>query len=124
MSNTEKLYEVNVTAIGADVAAFMEDKMIILFNEGVPPELEDISVRHSGGELTDELRVGDVIQFDDAAYAITAIGVEASPNLKKLGHVTLNFDGNTEPTLPGTIHLEAKKLPSLEVGSVIHIKRP
>lgn len=121
--NVKQLYDVKVTELGKDVPLFSSEKMIILFNEDAPAELHDICVLHTTGELTEPVEAGDVIRFDEEEYRVTAVGGEANRTLGELGHVTFKFDGSDTPTLPGTIHLEEKALPSVEVGTAIQIKR-
>lgn len=122
--NVKQLYNVKVTEIGKDVPLFAEEKMIILFNHEAPAELRDICILHTAGELTEPLQAGDVVRFDDKDYPITAVGGEANRTLAELGHVTLKFDGSEIPALPGTVHLEDKPLPTVQVGTTIRINRP
>lgn len=119
----QPLYTVKVTEVGKEVPLFAEEEMMVLFNEDAPPELRDICVLHSSGELSVPLQVGDVVLFDQEQYRITAIGDEANRTLAELGHVTFKFDGCDRPSLPGTIHLERKAVPNVTVGTVVQIKR-
>ncbi|HHW02163.1 MAG TPA: hypothetical protein GXX35_05065 [Thermoanaerobacterales bacterium] len=54
-------------------------------------------------------------------HLITAVGDVANKNLKDLGHVVLNFNGNTTPELPGYIHLTPDLMNKIEVGTKLEI---
>ena len=54
----------------------------------------------------------------DQEWRITAIGDVAEKNLGALGHVTLVFDGASEPRLPGALHLSGSHPePALAAGT-------
>ena len=53
--------------------------------------------------------------------AITAVGDIAQSNLETLGHLTVVFSGAKEAGLPGSICVEAKPLPNLNLGSKIAV---
>ncbi|MEM5596174.1 PTS glucitol/sorbitol transporter subunit IIA [Niallia circulans] len=38
-----------------------------------------------------------------------------------MGHITLRFNGATTPELPGTLYIEDKDMPVLEIGTKIRI---
>ena len=50
---------------------------------------------------------------------MTAVGSVATQNLAELGHVTLKFDGQRIPELPGSIYLLGGKLEVLQHGDVL-----
>ncbi|ADQ15698.1 PTS glucitol/sorbitol transporter subunit IIA [Halanaerobium hydrogeniformans] len=117
----EAIYEIEVTALGDQVEEFLEQDLIILFNDNAPAELAEISVIHTKSELKGEIEIGDYIQIDDKKYQITAVGEVVNKNMSRLGHATLRFNGNTKAQLPGDINLEKSKLPEINNGTIIKI---
>lgn len=117
-----KKFEAVVTAIGDMVEEFIEQKMIILFDESAPQELREISVVHRGRKLMEDVVPGDVLYLGRVSFKVTAVGDVANKNLAKIGHVCLKFDGKTTPELPGNIHLEEKQIPMPKVGEEILIQ--
>ena len=64
------------------------------------------------------LAVGDTVRIDDQTWTITALGEVAEKNLANLGHVTLVFDGDSEPRMPGAVHLAGiDEVPALVQGA-------
>ncbi len=51
------------------------------------------------------LAVGQKVQIGDQDWSITALGNLAEKNLGARGHVTLAFDGESEPRMDGAVHL-------------------
>ena len=117
----ETIYEIEVTALGDQAEEFLEQDLIVLFNDNAPKELAEISVIHTKCELKGEIEAGDYIQIDDKQYQITAVGEVANKNMSRLGHATLRFNGNSEAQLPGDINLEKSKLPEINKGTIIKI---
>ena len=103
------IYENQVTAMGAGVEEFKDAGLFIIFGENAPEELKDYCYSVS------------VNPIGDASYKITAVGEEAPVTLAGLGHCTINFSGATEVELPGTIYVENKEMPVVEVGTKIMI---
>lgn len=114
-------YEAVIIEIGDVAEEFIQQKMLILFNESAPLELKEISVIHSGGILQEEIKVGDFFFLGDKKYKVTAIGEVANKNFKNLGHVCLVFDGKNIASLPGNIHLDGEILKMPEIGEKIKI---
>lgn len=117
------IYTTSITALGSQVAEFLDQRMIILFQENVPAELADYCVLHDGNHLEGEIQVADILRINDETYQITAVGEAVNQNLGSLGHITLSFDGSRAAELPGTLYLEAKDIPALEPGDAIQIIR-
>lgn len=116
------IYKTIVTGIGKFAAAFCDEKLIILFKDNAPEELADYCVLHTGNEVLDSVRQGDVLVAEGTEYKVTYVGDEVLANLKNLGHITLRFDGRTEG-LGGSICLEEKVLPDIRIGGSISIYR-
>ncbi|WP_422445191.1 PTS glucitol/sorbitol transporter subunit IIA [Thermoanaerobacterium sp. DL9XJH110] len=117
-----KKYEATVTAIGELVEEFLSQRIMVLFNKNAPLELQDISVLHTGGELLEDVRVGDNLSIGDRRYTVTAVGDVANKNIRRMGHTCLKFDGRTSPELPGDIHLKGDEPPRVNLGEKIIIE--
>ncbi|WP_119068411.1 PTS glucitol/sorbitol transporter subunit IIA [Rubrobacter indicoceani] len=107
MTETETIYATEVTELGPEVAEFLEADLMILFAEGAPPELAEISVNHRPSEKREAPPVpGDVLVIQDHELRITAIGEKAWSNVLQLGHAVFKFNGASEVELPGEIYIE------------------
>ena len=119
-------YQVKVTGLGEDALAFWgedDNNFIIIFNEDAPPELADLSVLHTKGELKEPPAVGDTLKICDKSFKITAVGYEALKTLPELGHCTIDFRGGSEPDRPGCIMVEGDELlpEDIKIGGMIEI---
>jgi PTS system glucitol/sorbitol-specific IIA component len=105
-------YDVTVTGLGPMALEFlnpeMEMQFVILFNEDAPPELAELAILHTPGELKEAPAPGDTMRIGEKTYAITAVGDEAIETLTTLGHCTLAFKGDTEPYRPGCLMLDGE----------------
>lgn len=102
------IWRAKISHIGRYATQSLGEQRLILFSFQAPESITDYCVVHEQGVLTQPLAVGQFLELFDTTYAISAIGDVASRNLKQLGHITLLFDGATEPELPGTVHLRGK----------------
>ncbi|MFX3619219.1 MAG: PTS glucitol/sorbitol transporter subunit IIA [Sporolactobacillus sp.] len=116
-----KIYENQVQSIGSLAKEFLNEKMVILFGEQAPSGLKDYCYGIGVKPIDGAIRVGDCVLFNDKRYTITAIGNLVQKNLVDLGHITMKFDGSTVPELPGTLYLEEKELPVIDIGTTIEI---
>ncbi|WP_347548493.1 PTS glucitol/sorbitol transporter subunit IIA [Pseudalkalibacillus hwajinpoensis] len=119
----EVIYQTKVNKLGPLVEEFYDEKMMILFKEDAPAELAEYCILHSENNLNGEIKKGDTLQIDHHNYRITAVGSAVNKNLSTLGHITLKFNGEEEPDLPGTLVLEEKEMNHVQVGNVIKISR-
>ena len=82
---------------------------LVLLVAGAPAlgEIHDVTVGPDTAfhPQTVTIAVGDTVRIGDQTWTITALGEVAEKNLANLGHVTLVFDGETEPRMPGAVHL-------------------
>jgi PTS system glucitol/sorbitol-specific IIA component len=115
-------YETTVTAVGEQVAEFIDHGMLIWFAEGAPEELHFFSVLHRPTNTTGGVRPGDTVRIDDRAFRVTAVGEVANDNMVNLGHMDLKANGDTEPPLPGDICLEKLPLPEPRPGTTLVIE--
>ena len=105
------VYENEVIEIGESVKEFAGGNMFIIFGEGAPEELREYCYLVSIKPVDGEIKPGDILNIDEAAYAITAVGAEAAKTLARLGHMTVNMSGRSNATLPGTVYTEAAEVP-------------
>lgn len=122
---SKKIYGTKVTALGGQVGDFIEAaKMIILFEESLAlPELRDCCVMHTGNQVEDQIKVGDVFKIGEEPYEILAVGSEVQTNLTNLGHITVKFDGGKGEVLEGSLHVEEAPVPEITPGTEITIER-
>jgi len=114
------IYNTKVTGIGAMASTFLADKMLILFKDNAPDELADYCILHSGNQLSDAIQKDDVLVIAGEEYQVTYVGDEVQTNLHNLGHITLRFDGGNDG-LGGSLYLEDKAVPDINIGDVISI---
>jgi PTS system glucitol/sorbitol-specific IIA component len=102
------IYLTEVTKVGPEVEELLEEaRTLVLFEEGAPPELAEMSVLHEHSEKREEPpEAGDVMVIAGREYRITAVGESAWKNMLKLGHASFKFNGAKEVELPGEICLE------------------
>ena len=119
----KKYYHTKVVGVGGQVANFLSaGKMLVLFDDSmVLPELRDISVLHSGNPISDDdiIKPGDICKIVNTEFKIIKVGNDVQKNLKNLGHVVIKFDGGTGELLEGSIHVEDKPIPKIQVGDEI-----
>ncbi|MCD8019439.1 MAG: PTS glucitol/sorbitol transporter subunit IIA, partial [Clostridiales bacterium] len=115
------IYENQVKALGACVEEFKAANIFIMFGDNAPQELKDYCYSVSVNPINGEISPGQILKVGDAEYRITAVGEEAPVTLAGLGHCTVNFSGQIDVSLPGTIYVENKPMPVVEVGSKIQI---
>ncbi|MBO9100611.1 MULTISPECIES: PTS glucitol/sorbitol transporter subunit IIA [unclassified Rhizobium] len=116
-----------ITAVGPDVADLADGGVLILFADGAPPELAEVSVLHlpDVGPTEQEPSVGSSIRVGSASSRITAMGPIAWNKVLEIGHVVINFNDATTVDSPGAIcaaAIDADVLKSaLSVGTTITI---
>jgi glucitol/sorbitol PTS system EIIA component len=119
----ETIYENKVKSIGAMANSFLEEKMFILFGDEAPQELKDFCYNIGIVDADGEIQAGQTLYINDEEYKITSVGELVQRNLTTLGHITLRFDGATTPELPGTLYLESKDIPEIDLGTEFKIVR-
>ena len=103
----ETIYRTEIKEVGAEVGAFLEEKYLILFEFGAPPELAEMSVLHDRSHMRKEPPVaGDVLSIGEKEFRVTAVGEKAWKNIGDLGHAVFVFNGAREVEMPGQICLE------------------
>ncbi|KLI75648.1 MULTISPECIES: PTS glucitol/sorbitol transporter subunit IIA [Lacticaseibacillus] len=114
-------YETRILEVGSDARGFKDINMAILFGDEAPDALRSSCFIIQVTKILEPIQTGDVMVFGDQAYTITAVGDEVNTNLGNLGHTAVVFDGSTTPELAGSLYLEQKPYPQLDVGTVIKI---
>lgn len=111
-------YTTTVLEVGAEASAFLMENMAITFGGNAPEELRPYCFIIEKAELTGTLAVGQTVRVGPQVWTITALGEVAEKNLANLGHVTLVFDGEAEPRMPGAVHLTGvDEVPALVQGA-------
>ncbi|WNS78277.1 PTS glucitol/sorbitol transporter subunit IIA [Domibacillus sp. DTU_2020_1001157_1_SI_ALB_TIR_016] len=117
----QTIYETQINGLGSEVAAFLGEKMFILFGANAPSELADYCLLIDVNDINDEIEKGDTFVMGGQPYTITAVGDVVKKNLGSLGHITLKFDGAETADLPGTLHLEKSDIQVPAAGTTIQI---
>lgn len=116
----DTIWETSCVGIGPKTDELAGMGMLVTFGTNAPAEIAEFCVSISKSPVAREITAGMYLQIGDQAFPVTAVGNVASENLNNLGHVTFNFDGSTEPSMAGTIHVEGK-VPAVDVGTDIQI---
>lgn len=116
-----QIYEREITHMGDFLEESYEEGFIILFGEKANEDYKEYCVIHTGTDLEDGLKEGDILKLAGVDYKVTAVGDVVNENLAELGHITLKFDGEMEAEKPGMLHLEKKEITRLKVGDNILI---
>lgn len=116
------VFSTNVVDIGNEAELFKEEKMMILFGKEAPDALAEYCYNIEVNTTSDEIQKDMYLKFDNQAYKITSVGNVVRKNLDLLGHITIKFDGSTQPELPGTLYVEDKELPQMKIGTKVVIE--
>jgi PTS system glucitol/sorbitol-specific IIA component len=117
-----------ITGVGADVADLLSGGILILFAEGAPPELAEVSVLHAvrDGVSADAPRPGAELRIGDVATVLTGVGPLAWAKVRDIGHVVVNFNGEATPQRPGELCAApvdpARLLAALRPGAEIIVR--
>jgi len=121
------LLETRVTAVGPEVADLAEGGVVILFADGSPPELAEVSVLHKAvqGPSVDAPPVGASIAIGPVRASVTAMGASAWAKVLEIGHVVISFNGAAQAERPGEICASevdgAALVAALKAGALITI---
>ncbi|HEX4768168.1 MAG TPA: PTS glucitol/sorbitol transporter subunit IIA [Lichenihabitans sp.] len=108
-------YRTTITAVGPEVAELLDGGILILFAEGAPPELAELSALHRvlEGPAAEAPPVGAAITIGSVTATLTAVGEHAWTKVADIGHVVINFDGATLSGRSG--ELSASAVPTAEL---------
>lgn len=120
---SKKYYSTKIVGVGGDVPKFLSVvKMLVMFDDSmVLPELREFSVLHSGNKLDGVIKPGDILNVAGKQFKIIKVGGEVHSNLRTLGHVIIKFDGGKGDLMEGSIHVEDKPIPKIQIGDEISI---
>ena len=98
-------YRTVISEVGPEVGDLIEGGILILFAEGAPPELAEVSVLHAvvEGPTPGEPPVGAELSVGPLKASLTAVGSLAWSKIAEMGHVVINFDGATRSARPGEL---------------------
>ncbi|GAA4712204.1 PTS glucitol/sorbitol transporter subunit IIA [Brevibacillus fulvus] len=117
------IFAAKVVEVGAEVQLFLEEKMMVLFDQTAPADLRDIAVVHQGGVLREEIEAGDELVINGEGYRIHFVGSKANQTIRELGHATIAFNGMDNSDMPGTICVEDKLLPTIDISAEILFRK-
>jgi len=104
-----------VTQVGPDVADLLAGGVLILFADGAPPELAEVSVLHAVQEAAAEAgpRSGATLRIGPITTTLTGVGALAWAKVREMGHVVINFNGNATTDRPGELNAASVDLDGL-----------
>lgn len=120
---SKNFYETKVVGVGGDVQKFIDVvKMVVLFDDSmVLPELREFSLLHSGNRLNGVIKPGDILTISGEDFKIVKVGGDVHSNIRTLGHIIIKFDGGEGDLMEGSIHVEDKTIPKIQIGDTIAI---
>ncbi|SKA79099.1 PTS system, glucitol/sorbitol-specific IIA component [Clostridium sp. USBA 49] len=116
------IYSTKILEIGLNADEFLNGGMIVLFGFDAPPELRPYCFLINKNELKDSIEVGDIFLIDESEYKIIAVGEQVNKNLRDLGHITIDFRGEIENIMAGSLYVEQKPITNISIGTKITIK--
>ncbi|MDR6423106.1 PTS system glucitol/sorbitol-specific IIA component [Paraburkholderia phenoliruptrix] len=119
-------YRTVISSIGEEVQSLLEGGVLILYADGAPPELAEVSVLHRVQEASRDVpRIGSVLRIGEDSAVVTAVGSSAWNKVSELGHVVINFNGSQTAERPGEICVSeidcARLFDCMKSGTVIEI---
>ena len=117
------IYSTEIQEIGLNAKEFLNEEIIVLFGFNAPPDLRPYCFLIDQNNLEESIEVDDTLLINDDSYKIIAVGDQVNKNLKDLGHITINFKGDTSNVMSGSLYVEKKQISDLEVGTKIIIEK-
>ncbi len=97
-------YKTVISEVGPEVPDLLEGGVLILYSEGAPPELAEVSVLHRAERAHPEApRAGSQLRIGEVSASVTAVGPTAWNKVNEMGHVVINFNGSSTAERPGEI---------------------
>jgi PTS system glucitol/sorbitol-specific IIA component len=117
-------YRTVISDVGPEVRDLLEGGVLILYADGAPPELAEVSVLHRVEHAHAEApRVGAQLRIGGLSARVTAVGPTAWRKVNEMGHVVINFNGSSIAERPGEICTQsvdpAELLAFIRSGAVI-----
>jgi glucitol/sorbitol PTS system EIIA component len=99
------LLNTRIVAVGPEVESLAENGVVILFAEGAPPELAEVSVLHAVQSAASGVapKIGSSIHIGNVSAMVTAVGSTAWQKVLEMGHVVINFNDAKVAERPGEI---------------------
>ncbi|VVE84437.1 PTS glucitol/sorbitol transporter subunit IIA [Pandoraea sputorum] len=99
-----RYYKTIISSIGVEVQSLLEGGVLILFADGAPAELAEVSILHRVEQVSAcAPPVGTVLRIGENAAVVTAVGSGAWSKVSELGHVVITFNGAEADERPGVI---------------------
>ncbi len=104
-----------ITAVSDEARELVSEGVLILFAEGAPPELAEVSVLHRVQQEPSAAPPADGATLSVAGIPsrITAIGEYAWQKVGEMGHVVINYNGADAAPRPGEISAGSVDLKAL-----------
>lgn len=104
-----------VTAVSPEARELIAGGVLIMFAEGAPPELAEVSVLHrvASPPAAEAPAAGGKLMIAGVTTPITAIGDKAWAKIADIGHVVVNFNGSAAAPRPGEISVAPVDLSEL-----------
>ena len=115
------IFKTVVKEIGKDAKDFEAVNMLIFFGDEAPSALRDSCFIIDINDLERDIQAGMILKIGNSNYKITAVGNEVNTNLKNLGHIAVKFTGEEKAELPGSLYVQVKEFPCIEVGTKVEI---
>ena len=97
-------YKTVISEVGPEVRDLLEGGVLILYADGAPPELAEVSVLHRAEQVhTEAPRSGAQLRIGEVSALVTAVGPTAWNKVHEMGHVVINFNGSNTAERPGEI---------------------
>ena len=111
-------FETTITDVADEARELVEGGVLILFAEGAPPELAEVSVLHRvmTPPTATPPAVGARFAVAGLSTEITAIGDYAWRKIEEIGHVVINFNGEGTAPRPGEISVKPVDLVALSAA--------
>jgi glucitol/sorbitol PTS system EIIA component len=119
-------YKTVISEVGPEVPDLLEGGVLILYADGAPPELAEVSVLHRVEAAQQQApQAGSTLRIGGISAFVTAVGPSAWNKVSELGHVVINFNGANEAQRPGEICAQpvdaGELLACMKSGTVIEI---
>jgi PTS system glucitol/sorbitol-specific IIA component len=119
-------YKTVISEVGPEVRELLEGGVLILYADGAPPELAEVSVLHRAEGVHPEApRAGAQLRIGAISAFVTAVGPTAWNKVQEMGHVVINFNGSNKAERPGEICAQpvdtAALLACMRSGALIEI---
>lgn len=116
------IYKSEITGFGKMALRFLDEEMLILFNDDAPEQFRDLAVLHSPAELEKDIEKGMTVTIGENSYVVTAIGEKANESIRSLGHCCFIFKGKDSVALPVQIMLKGECPPDPKEGDFITVE--